>query len=174
MVGPTLAAELASLAGRSWDSGAAVAVLRAHNVRRPDLDEEGSQRLREWASRLRVPFSAPDVDSTCAAINELLESAASRPTLSTHDGHKPHLHFAADGDDVVERVRAITAGGLAIFAVESEGGRLGACLRTGCPEVFVDTSRNGGRRYCSARCGNHDAVQRHRAHPGRVTPQSTR
>ncbi|WP_327493897.1 CGNR zinc finger domain-containing protein [Dietzia psychralcaliphila] len=67
---------------------------------------------------------------------------------------------------MVERVRAITAGGLAIFAVESEGGRLGACLRSGCPEVFVDTSRNGGRRYCTARCGNHDAVQRHRS-PGR-------
>ncbi|WP_228549413.1 MULTISPECIES: CGNR zinc finger domain-containing protein [unclassified Dietzia] len=183
MVGPTLAAELASLAAGSWDADAAVGVLRAHGVRRPELDNARSERLKEWASRLRAPFSAPDVDSTCDAINELLESAASRPSLSTHDGHKPHLHFAADGDDVVERVRAITAGGLAIFAVESEGCRLGACLRAGCPEVFVDTSRNGGRRYCSARCGNHDAVQRHRApgrrrgregHANRAIPRSAR
>ncbi|WP_187702939.1 CGNR zinc finger domain-containing protein [Dietzia sp. SLG310A2-38A2] len=166
MVGPTLAAELASLAAREWDTDMAVGVLRAHGVRRPDLDDARSTRLQEWALWLRAPFSAPDVDSTCDAINELLDSAASRPSLHTHDGHKPHLHFADGADDVVERVRAITAGGLAIFAVESEGGRLGACLRSGCPEVFVDTSRNGKRRYCSARCGNHDAVQRHRA-PGR-------
>ncbi|MDX2357929.1 CGNR zinc finger domain-containing protein [Dietzia sp. PP-33] len=166
MVGPTLAAELASLAARGWDTDTAVAVLRDHRVRRPQLAGSMSARLHEWALQLRAPFSAMDVDSRCDAINLLLESATSRPSLSTHDGHKPHLHFAADGDDVVDRVKAITAGGLAIFTVESEGGRLGACLREGCPEVFVDTSRNGGRRYCSARCGNHDAVRRHRT-PGR-------
>ncbi|WP_370684747.1 CGNR zinc finger domain-containing protein [Corynebacterium glutamicum] len=34
---------------------------------------------------------------------------------------------------------------------------------TGCTEVFVDTSRNGHRAYCSAKCGNYVAVQRHRS-----------
>ena len=28
--------------------------------------------------------------------------------------------------------------------------------------VFADVSRNGRQRYCSARCGNNDAVRRHR------------
>ncbi|MCD2262632.1 CGNR zinc finger domain-containing protein [Dietzia aurantiaca] len=163
MVGPSLAAELASLAGRGWDHGSAAAVLRGHGVRRPDLSVEASRRLGEWAARLRAPFAAEDVKGRCEAINALLEAATQRMTLSTHDGHKPHLHFASDHDDVVARVTAITAGGLAIFTVESEGGRLGACARAGCPEVFVDTSRNGRRAYCSARCGNHDAVQRHRS-----------
>ncbi|PTM87923.1 hypothetical protein C8N39_104140 [Dietzia psychralcaliphila] len=91
MVGPTLAAELASLAARGWAVDTAVTVLRAHGVRRPDLDDATSTRLQEWSLWLRVPFSAPDVDSTCDAINVLLESAASRPSLSTHDGHKPAL-----------------------------------------------------------------------------------
>ncbi|WP_199838310.1 MULTISPECIES: CGNR zinc finger domain-containing protein [Streptomyces] len=36
-----------------------------------------------------------------------------------------------------------------------------ACdLNAGQP--FVDTSRNGRRAYCSARCANTDAVRRHR------------
>lgn len=163
MIGPTLAAGLASLAVRGWAAESAVAVLREHGVRRPELSETTAQLLHDWSLRLRGPFLAERVDGRCAAINELLASATSTPVLSTHDGHKPHLHFAADGDDIVDRVMAITAGGLAIFTVESEGGRLGACLRDGCPEVFVDTSRNGRRRYCSTRCGNHDAVRRHRA-----------
>lgn len=95
-------------------------------------------------------------------INELLEAGTSRAYLTTHDKLKPHLHFASDDDDVLARVKAVTAGGLAIFTVEAGGGRLGACGRQGCPKVFIDTSRNGRRAYCSAKCGNYVAVRRHR------------
>ncbi|MEB8326667.1 CGNR zinc finger domain-containing protein [Dietzia kunjamensis] len=163
MIGPLLAVELASLAGRGWDTQAAAAALHKFEVRDPALSRAQSHQLLEWSHRLREPFEAGDVESTCAAINCLLEAATSRAFLSTHDGMKPHLHFTADHDDAVARAKAITAGGLAIFAVESAGGRLGACTRHGCPEVFVDTSRNGRRAYCSARCGNYEAVRRHRA-----------
>ncbi|MFC9352058.1 CGNR zinc finger domain-containing protein [Arthrobacter sp. NPDC057013] len=31
-----------------------------------------------------------------------------------------------------------------------------------CNRVFADTSRGGNRAYCSARCGNADAVRRYR------------
>ncbi|MFF5229823.1 CGNR zinc finger domain-containing protein [Dactylosporangium sp. NPDC000521] len=41
--------------------------------------------------------------------------------------------------------------------------RDGVCVRPPCVTVFADTSRNGRREYCSARCGNHDAVHRRRA-----------
>lgn len=56
-----------------------------------------------------------------------------------------------DGADVHDYVR--------LFA----WARLGAYAGDGCQQVFVYTSRNGRRRYCSARCGNYDAVARHRA-----------
>lgn len=82
--------------------------------------------------------------------------------LTTHDGMDPHLHFAETSDGLVERVRAVTAGGLAIFMTEAAGGRLGTCARSGCNKVFADTSRAGRRTYCSTRCGNADAVQRYR------------
>ena len=50
-----------------------------------------------------------------------------------------------------------------IPADELDGVRdLGVYGRGGCETVFVDTSRNGLRAYCSARCGNTDAVRRHR------------
>lgn len=165
MLGPLLAADLASLAGRGWQTHAAAAALHRFEVRDPQLSEEQSHQLREWAGMLRAPFEADDVEATCTSINGLLRVATSRVFLSTHDGMKPHLHFTADHDDVLARTRAITAGGLAIFAVESAGGRLGACMRRGCTEVFVDTSRNGRRAYCSARCGNYEAVRRHRSAP---------
>ncbi|MFE5117465.1 CGNR zinc finger domain-containing protein [Dietzia sp. NPDC055340] len=168
MLGPLLAAELVSLVGRGWETGAAVAALHRFEVRDPHLSEVQSQQLREWSTMLRAPFEAGDVESICASLNGLLEAATSRAFLSTHDGMKPHLHFTADHDDVLARTRAITAGGLAIFAVESAGAQLGACMRRGCPEVFVDTSRNGRRAYCSARCGNYEAVRRHRCATSKI------
>ena len=163
MTGPVLAADLVTLVRRGWDVGAATAVLDAHEIRRAELNERGGEQLREWADQIVPVFLAVTVDERCGIINRLLAAGASRPYLTTHDGLRPHLHFAPDAQDVVARVRAVTAGGLALFVVESEGARLGACQRDRCPVVYVDTSRNGRRSYCSARCGNYDAVRRHRA-----------
>lgn len=162
MVGALLAADLATLASRGWGHTAAAEILAEHQIRRWSLTKVAADHLQAWARRLRTPFVAQDESARCEAINALLEAGTARAYLTTHDGLRPHLHFAPDDDDVVARVKAVTAGGLAIVTVESEGSRLGACRREGCPVVFVDTSRNGRRAYCSTRCGNYDAVRRHR------------
>ncbi len=163
MTGPLLAADLVTLRGEGWSVGGAADVLSAHQIRRGDLDARSAELLGQWADRLDPVFRAQTVDLRCERINQLLVLGTALPYLTTHDGLRPHLHFASDAQDVVARVRAVTAGGLALFAVESEGARLGVCQRDGCPVAFVDTSRNGRRAYCSAKCGNYDAVRRHRA-----------
>ncbi|WP_198940593.1 CGNR zinc finger domain-containing protein [Micromonospora sp. CB01531] len=168
MTGAHLAADLANLVveGRTGGGGVGAgeleAVLRTHEIRRPALTTRQAQVLRVWGARLRAVFEASGTEERCTAINALLVEGTAGVFLTTHDGRRPHLHFTPEDDDVVGRVRAVTAGGLAIFAVEAEGRRLGVCARSTCVTVFVDTSRNGRREYCSARCGNHDAVQRHR------------
>jgi hypothetical protein len=40
--------------------------------------------------------------------------------------------------------------------------RIRSCQASPCIEVFVDTSRNGRRRYCSHRCANRVNAARHR------------
>lgn len=175
MTGPVLAADLANLATSGWSITAADAVLAEHEIRWRTLDDASSAELEEWASQLLGAFAASSEQDRCEAVNALLAEGTSRAYLTTHDDLRPHLHFAADEDDVVARVKAVTAGGLAIFTVEAEGGRLGQCARESCQTVFVDTSRNGRRAYCSARCGNTDAVTRHRAQqrePARRDPQA--
>lgn len=119
-----------------------------------------------WSRRLRPVFEAVSQDERCETLNALLADGAGRVYLTTHDGLRPHLHFAPDGKDVQSRVRAVTAGGLAIFAMEAEGRRLGVCALDSCRTAFADTSRNGRRAYCSARCANTDAVRRHRMKRG--------
>lgn len=137
-------------------------LLTDHLFRSPEVKSESEEELREWTERLRAVFEADGEEARCATINALLAEGVRRVYLTTHDGMHPHLHFAEASDRLIERVRAVTAGGLAIFMTEAAGGRLGACARDGCSRVFADTSRGGRRAYCSARCGNADAVQRYR------------
>jgi predicted RNA-binding Zn ribbon-like protein len=45
---------------------------------------------------------------------------------------------------------------------DGAGSRLRACSRAGCSTVFIDTSRNGRRHFCSVRCANQVNVANHR------------
>ena len=96
-------------------------------------------------------------------MNALLADAAAQPFVSTHDGQPPHLHFAAEDADVVTRVRASTAAGVAMVLAESDPSRLGRCAAPGCRTVFVDVSRAGRRRYCTPACATRVNVAAHRA-----------
>jgi len=45
---------------------------------------------------------------------------------------------------------------------DGAGRRLRVCSRAGCCAVFIDTSRNGRRHFCSVRCANQVNVAKHR------------
>lgn len=158
-VGPRLAAALVN-AGTDEPLGP---LLEEHEVRRPALDAPDVQALRAWAGRLRQVFAARAPQDRCTAVNTLLADVSGSLYLSMHDDTPPHLHLAPDDHDVVARVRSVTAGGLAFFVAWAHGERLGLCARERCSRAYVDVSRAGRQRYCSARCGNADAVARHRA-----------
>ncbi|MEV0340794.1 CGNR zinc finger domain-containing protein [Nocardia sp. NPDC050713] len=121
------------------------------------LDAEQTADLRRWIARLAEVFDAPSVPQ----LNALLAETTSRPYISTHDGRPPHLHYAHEDAPTDERVKAYTAAGLAALFCEDPQ-RIGRCARQGCAVVFVDTSRNGRRRFCSPRCSNRVHVADHR------------
>lgn len=137
-------------------------VLRGHGIADPHPTDDQAQRLLDWAAHLAPCFGAEHLDDQCRMVNELLSTAASTPYISVHHGHQPHLHYRCLDDDLVSRVQAITTAGLAYVICFAGGDRLGRCARADCTTVFVDTSRNGRRRYCSLRCANTAAVRRHR------------
>ena len=160
MTGVRLAVALVNLA-EPWDAAVLDGVLQEHWISRVGLSPPACEGLRQLAGRLRLVFEASTAETRCDVINGLLARRAS-PFLTMHDDLPPHLHFAATEDELLHRVTAFTPGSLAMFTVEAAGRRLGSCARSGCRTVFVDTSLNGRRTYCSSRCGNSDAVGRHR------------
>jgi hypothetical protein len=126
-----------------------------------DVDPAQAGELARWADRLRTVFVEPDVTRRVQLINELLTDVAAPPYISQHDGRAPHFHYAEHDAPLVHRVKAYTAGGLA-HALCDDPGRIGRCDRPGCGTVFVDTSRNGRRRFCTTRCANQTHVADHR------------
>lgn len=139
------------------------AVLHEHGIVSGPLSAEQGAELAEWADQLRPVYGETDQERQIHIVNVLLERGASRPFVSRHGGRAPHLHYFPEDPDAVTRVRAQTAAGLAHVVCEAGGGRLGRCDRDDCETVFLDTSRNGRRRFCSLRCANRVRVADHRA-----------
>jgi len=158
-VAAELAVELVN-APHDLTPDALLALLRAHDYR-PEgtCTPAEAAELAAWARRLEEVF-AGTVDRV-AALNALLAESASQPYISTHHGRAPHLHYAREDGPVVERLKAYTASGLA-HAFCQDPDRIGRCDREGCGVVYVDTSRNGRRRFCSTRCSNRVHVAEHR------------
>jgi predicted RNA-binding Zn ribbon-like protein len=139
-------------------------VLAGHDVHEPVPTAAQARALRSWACRLRAIFDAEALAEKAAQADALLVTARCTPRLVSHGrGHPYHLHYAPVQTDLASRVKALTAAGLAHLIDGGSGGRLRSCQRAGCGTAFIDTSRNGRRKFCSVRCANQVNVARHRA-----------
>ena len=108
-----------------------------------------------WAMRLVfVDVAAGRLDQAAGQVNELLSQTGARPHLDRHDNEPWHLHFHGADDGLVAGWAAGCATGLAVVLGCELYGRLGVCLADRCDRVFVDTSKNGTRRFCSTACQN--------------------
>lgn len=137
-------------------------LIEEYDYRGTDPVTAGEAReLNDWAARLRRLFDEPGQAARVDLANELLAVVAARPYISQHHGRPPHFHYAPSGAPTAQRIKAYTAVGLA-QAVCEDSGRVGSCGRDGCVTVFVDTSRNGRRRFCSPECANRSHVAAHR------------
>jgi predicted RNA-binding Zn ribbon-like protein len=110
------------------------------------------------AAALRAVFesvAAGDLDAAAMGLNAMLDGTGARPALERHDGEPWHLHFhSADETSMVKGWQAGCATGLAIVLGGELYDRLGVCTAPHCDRVYVDTTRNGSRRFCSTACQN--------------------
>ncbi|MGH3297054.1 MAG: CGNR zinc finger domain-containing protein [Trebonia sp.] len=110
------------------------------------------------AADLRTVFAAvaaADIDKAAHQVNDLLTATGAHPALERHDGEPWHIHFhSADETSLAKGWAAGCATGLAIVLGSELHDRLGVCTAPHCDRVYVDTSRNGSRRFCSTACQN--------------------
>jgi predicted RNA-binding Zn ribbon-like protein len=138
-------------------------VLHDYDVHEPTATTAQVRALRPWVQRLREVFEADTVTGKAQRADALLVASHCHPRLVSHGPGLPfHFHYAAVRAGLAPRVKALTAAGLAHAIDDGAGPRLRACTRTGCGTVFIDTSRNGRRHFCSVRCANQVNVANHR------------
>jgi predicted RNA-binding Zn ribbon-like protein len=148
--------------GRRYDppeaeerTAAVGAMLRAGGGREATWEEAAS--LCFVAAELRGVFEAVGtgaVDDAAEQVNAVLARTGARPELERHDGQSWHLHFHAADNSLPNGWAAGCATGLAVVLGGDLHDRLGVCTAPRCDRVYVDTSRNGTRRYCSTSCQN--------------------
>jgi predicted RNA-binding Zn ribbon-like protein len=118
-------------------------------VGRADL--EAMLQLRADLRAIFESVASGDEADAAEGLNSLLIQHPVHPQLSTHDGLSWHLHIR-EGGSVPDRYAAGAAMGLAVY-ISAEGlDRLAICRSADCSNVFIDTSSNRSRRYCSDLC----------------------
>jgi predicted RNA-binding Zn ribbon-like protein len=137
---------------------------RGPRRRRPALTEDQASALTDLAERVREVFTAAssgDVASAAAIVNDLLEEFGAAPRLDPARGRLcPSLPRPRHKRR--PRLGAGIAAGLALAIGSDLAGRLGVCQADPCDRVFIDTSRNLGKRFCSSRCQSRVTSAAHR------------
>ena len=146
-----------------------VTALRTHLDDRAWLVEQSTDRdcmlLRRFQRELRPVFEASargEAASVVAQLNELMVHHPITPRISDHAGDL-HIHAASTSQSVAELLVGEALIGLAFLACDLGATRLGTCDAARCTNVYVDTSPNASRRYCSDRCSSRANVAAYRA-----------
>ena len=127
-----------------------------------ELSSRDAERAAGTADLVRAIAAADDRDEVIAQLNELLALARPEPYATDHDGEL-HLHYARPEAPPLEQLTTTVAMGLSHVVAQHGWQRLGVCSAEGCDDVYVDTSRNASRRYCSNTCASRSTVAAYRA-----------
>ncbi|MDF6040766.1 CGNR zinc finger domain-containing protein [Streptomyces sp. JH14] len=122
-----------------------------------DIEEDQAAYLAHSARQMRAVFEAVDeglIDDAASALNALLSSTGARPQLDRVDGEPWQLHFHGANDSLAVGWSAGCATALALAIGSDHAGRLGVCQAAQCDRVYVDSSRNAARQFCSTTCQN--------------------
>lgn len=144
--------------------------LSADGRQRPVVQPSDAEHLAEVAARMRLVFEAAhagEIDRAATEVNAMLLDTHARPQLDGGGDKGWSLHFHAADDTLAHGWAAGCAAGLALALGSDLAGRLGVCAAPQCDRVFVDTSRNTKRRFCSPQCQSRVKAAAHRArqHP---------
>src|SRR5680860_1178523 len=128
--------------------------------------ERDATAMRRFQRELRPVFEASNEDDEVAVVDQLNTLLAKHPVTPYIAGHRSrawHLHVADRQSSVAELLVAESLMGLSTLVCDLGATRLGVCDASACTHVFVDTSPNRSRRYCSDRCSSRANVAAYRA-----------
>jgi predicted RNA-binding Zn ribbon-like protein len=148
--------EVAMPRGASRQEAVAEA-LGGNGRRTPDVTVRQGTSLAAYAVQMRRVFEAverQDLTEAARVLNQMLKRTGARPQLDPLGRGGWHVHFHGTTDALATGWAAGCATGLALAIGSDLAGRLGVCQAERCDRVYVDTSKNARRRFCSTTCQN--------------------
>jgi predicted RNA-binding Zn ribbon-like protein len=148
------------------DRDAVVDYLSQRTWLRGQVTERDTVVLRRFQTDLRKAFEASaqgDGQDVVDVLNALLERHPITPRIADHNPANLHIHVANKAASVADLLIAESLLGLANLVCDLGPTRLGVCAASPCTNVYVDTSPNQSRRYCSERCSSRANVAAYRA-----------
>ncbi|KXK60608.1 hypothetical protein AWW66_18095 [Micromonospora rosaria] len=137
-----------------------------HAWMRDEVAERDLTIFRRAQKRLRDVFeygtSGRDAEAV-TELNTLLAAYPVQPRISGHDSSDWHMHVTGRGASVSAEYLAGAVWGLSVWLCEYGSARFGVCADDRCRNVYLDTSSNCCRRFCSERCATRSHVAAHRA-----------
>ena len=133
---------------------------------RGEVQERDVAVFRRAQRRLREVFEHGTGGRDAQAVtelNNLLEALPVQPRISGHDAADWHMHVTSRGASVSAEYLAGAVWGLSVWLCEHGSARFGICADERCGNVYLDTSSNNCRRFCSERCATRSHVAAHRA-----------
>ena len=148
------------------DREALVGYLTLRAWLQPQVVDKDVTTLRRFQRDLRPAFeasAADDAQGVVDVLNALLERHPITPRIADHNPANLHIHVANRAASVADLLIGESLLGLANLICDLGPTRLGVCAAAPCTNVYVDTSPNQSRRYCSERCSSRANVAAFRA-----------
>jgi predicted RNA-binding Zn ribbon-like protein len=148
------------------DAGTLVSFLSSRAWLHDQVLDRDATALRRFQKDIRPVFEASnehDEQSVVQQLNALLAKHPVTPYIAGHEPGRWHMHVADRSSSVAELLIAESLMGLSTLVCDLGATRLGVCDASPCSNVFVDTSPNQSRRYCSDRCSSRANVAAFRA-----------
>jgi predicted RNA-binding Zn ribbon-like protein len=133
---------------------------------RDEVTERDMSIFRRAQRKLRDVFELGTTGRDAEVVTELnglLEAHPVQPRISGHDSRDWHMHVTSRGASVSSEYLAGAVWGLAVWLCQYGSARFGICADERCGNVYLDTSSNCCRRFCSERCATRSHVAAHRA-----------
>lgn len=140
------------------------AFLDEHGIESGDsVNQTMLAEVRTLRTQLRACWTAQSSGEMIALLNPLLRQTGVTVQLQEDEADQVYLQFSPVAEPTLLQRLAFDCG-MGIAAVLQQHGteRMRACAAEPCRDVFVDTSKNKTRRFCSDRCANRYNVAAYR------------
>lgn len=123
-----------------------------------NITELEVQLFRDFRQAIRRIFTETDSKIQVEKVNRMLKNINVHPRIE-----ETEIVFTSKDDHWLEVLKADVLLEMAKLVLEKGTERIKMCSATPCSDIFIDTTKNKKRRYCSGSCNSRFKVAAYRA-----------